>query len=59
MAPMWTPPISESAELTQWSLYIKHDSENNPDVPVVGDMVVYYGIDRLSYKECYLATFGE
>jgi hypothetical protein len=24
---MWTPPISDSAELTQWSLYINHDSE--------------------------------
>jgi hypothetical protein len=29
LAPMWTPPISESAELTEWALYINHYSESN------------------------------
>jgi hypothetical protein len=27
LAPMWTPPINESAELTQWSLYLVRYSE--------------------------------
>ncbi len=33
IAPMCTPPISESAELAQWSLFINHHSENEGSVP--------------------------
>jgi len=29
LTPMWTPLISESAEPTQWSLYINHYSESS------------------------------